>query len=91
MILIRHGQYNLDGKTDEERYLTKLGKILVKEKKNLFKKCTINLKGRQQAEYTGRRLQDLGLPYIGIIKSTMTRAQETGSIISQYLPQVRSV
>lgn len=25
IILIRHGQYNLDGQTDEERYLTKLG------------------------------------------------------------------
>ena len=25
IILVRHGQYNLDGKTDEERYLTKLG------------------------------------------------------------------
>jgi hypothetical protein len=24
--LIRHGQYNLDGKSDEERYLTELGR-----------------------------------------------------------------
>lgn len=53
-----------------------------------MKTYKINFKGRQQADYTGRRLQDLGLPYTGMIKSTMTRAQETGSIISQYLPQV---
>lgn len=26
IILIRHGQYNLDGKTDDQRYLTELGK-----------------------------------------------------------------
>lgn len=25
LLLIRHGQYNLDGKEDSERYLTKLG------------------------------------------------------------------
>jgi broad specificity phosphatase PhoE len=24
--MVRHGQYNLDGKVDEERYLTDLGK-----------------------------------------------------------------
>ncbi|XP_050302247.1 serine/threonine-protein phosphatase Pgam5, mitochondrial-like isoform X2 [Anthonomus grandis grandis] len=68
LILIRHGQYNLDGERDEERYLTKLGRL--------------------QAEYTGKRLAELNLPYTEIVKSTMTRAQETGSIISQFLPNV---
>ncbi|KAL1502431.1 hypothetical protein ABEB36_007572 [Hypothenemus hampei] len=68
LILIRHGQYNLDGQVDEERYLTKLGRL--------------------QAEYTGQRLHDLGMPYTDMVKSTMTRAQETGTIISQFLPNV---
>lgn len=26
LILIRHGQYNLDGLTDDQRYLTEIGK-----------------------------------------------------------------
>ncbi|XP_044260111.1 serine/threonine-protein phosphatase Pgam5, mitochondrial-like isoform X1 [Tribolium madens] len=68
LILIRHGQYNVNGQFDEDRTLTKLGKI--------------------QAEYTGKRLKELGLPYTKIIKSTMSRAQETGSIISTSLPDV---
>lgn len=29
LIFIRHGQYNLDGVTDHERYLTNLGRISV--------------------------------------------------------------
>ncbi|XP_022902844.1 serine/threonine-protein phosphatase Pgam5, mitochondrial isoform X2 [Onthophagus taurus] len=68
IILIRHGQYNLEGKTDSERILTGLG--------------------RTQAEWTAKRLRELGLPYTDIIKSTMSRAQETGHVISQHLPDV---
>lgn len=36
LILIRHGQYNLKGTSDEERYLTSLGK-------DLFPLCCISL------------------------------------------------
>jgi len=68
IILIRHGQYNIQGNIDDQRYLTKLG--------------------RTQAEWTGKRLKELGLPYTTIIKSTMTRAQETGSIINASLSNV---
>jgi serine/threonine-protein phosphatase PGAM5 len=68
LILIRHGQYNLGGQTDEMKTLTKLGQI--------------------QADYTGKRLKELGLPYTDLIKSTMSRAQETGSIISNSLVDV---
>lgn len=28
IILIRHGQYNLDGRNDDERFLTKLGEYV---------------------------------------------------------------
>lgn len=44
--------------------------------------------GQMQAEYTGKRLKELNLPYTEIIQSTMTRAQETGTIISKFLPMV---
>ena len=66
LILIRHGQYNLDGKTDDERYLTPLG--------------------REQAKLTGERIANLNLPLTSIVSSTMTRAQETASLIRPSLP-----
>lgn len=65
LILIRHGQYNLDGATDADRFLTEVG--------------------RKQAGYTGERLNALKIPFDLMIRSTMTRAQETGKIISTHI------
>ncbi|XP_066603584.1 serine/threonine-protein phosphatase PGAM5, mitochondrial-like [Prorops nasuta] len=70
LILIRHGQYNLKGETDGERYLTELGKI--------------------QADTTGKRLAELNLPYSLIVRSTLTRAQETSKIIEKTLPTIET-
>ncbi|XP_045469689.1 serine/threonine-protein phosphatase Pgam5, mitochondrial-like isoform X3 [Harmonia axyridis] len=68
VILIRHGQYNTLGLTDNERVLTETG--------------------RKQAELTGIRLKELGIPFTEMVKSTMSRAQETGSLISKNLPNI---
>ncbi|CAL7945174.1 unnamed protein product [Xylocopa violacea] len=68
IILIRHGQYNTEGKADSDRTLTNLGK--------------------QQAEATGKRLQELGLPYSLMVQSTIVRAKETAKIIEKYLKDV---
>lgn len=69
LILVRHGQYNMDGRTDAERYLTE--------------------KGRKQAACSGERLKQLGFDFDKIIRSTMTRAQETAKIISGSLPELK--
>nr|XP_019532781.1 serine/threonine-protein phosphatase Pgam5, mitochondrial-like isoform X2 [Aedes albopictus] len=66
LILVRHGQYNMDGRSDLERYLTE--------------------KGRKQAAISGERLKDLGIEFDKIVRSTMTRAQETAKIMSASLP-----
>ncbi|XP_053680739.1 serine/threonine-protein phosphatase Pgam5, mitochondrial [Anopheles nili] len=71
LILVRHGQYNMEGLTDSQRTLTALG--------------------RKQAAATGERLKDLGLPYDLIVRSTMTRAQETAKIMSNSLTQIDSI
>ena len=63
LILIRHGQYNIDGLTDSNRYLTELG--------------------RKQAVFSGERLKELKIPIDEMVRSTMTRAQETGKIIAE--------
>ncbi|XP_058803376.1 serine/threonine-protein phosphatase PGAM5, mitochondrial-like [Phymastichus coffea] len=44
--------------------------------------------GRLQAEVTGMRLAELDLPYTSIVKSTMTRAQQTSALIEAQLPGV---
>jgi len=81
--MVRHGQYNLDGADDSQRYLTELG--------------------RKQADLTGKRLLQLYQhflknkldvngnelkPPVRLIKSTMTRATETGDIIHSHLPNL---
>lgn len=68
LILIRHGQYNLDGATDSDRFLTE--------------------KGRKQAACTGKRLKLLDISFDKMIRSTMTRAQETGKIISTHIENI---
>lgn len=68
IVLIRHGQYNLDGITDNDRFLTEIG--------------------RKQAAYTGERLKALEIPFDKMIRSTMTRAQETGKIISTHIANI---
>lgn len=68
LILIRHGQYNLDGITDSDRYLTEIG--------------------RKQAAFTGERLKVFQIPFDKMIRSTMTRAQETGKIISTIVANI---
>lgn len=47
--------------------------------------------GRQQAEFTGERLRALEIPWDRLVKSTMTRAQETGKIIAQKLDAAPAV
>ncbi|KAG8011704.1 Serine/threonine-protein phosphatase PGAM5 [Nibea albiflora] len=42
--------------------------------------------GREQAEFTGKRLAALGLKYDVLIHSSMARATETAHIISKHLP-----
>jgi serine/threonine-protein phosphatase PGAM5 len=44
--------------------------------------------GRVQADLTGHRLKALGLPYMHILHSPMTRARQTADIIHKHLPAV---
>lgn len=44
--------------------------------------------GEKQALTTGERLKELDLPYTSIIRSTMTRATQTASLIQKFLPDV---
>lgn len=50
-----------------------------------YKKSNHIIAGRKQADLTGQRLANLNIKWDLLVKSTMTRAQETGSIIAQHL------
>ncbi|KAL1467007.1 hypothetical protein MTO96_005873 [Rhipicephalus appendiculatus] len=49
---------------------------------------TLTALGRRQANLTGSRLQQLGIPFCQLTHSTMTRAAETAEIIHQHLPHL---
>jgi len=83
LILVRHGQYNYEGKSDSERYLTEVGREQA------------NLTGQRLKEVLHKHLVDKKdengntvKPKVTITKSTMTRATETGDIIHSHLPEL---
>ncbi|XP_033475116.1 serine/threonine-protein phosphatase PGAM5, mitochondrial isoform X3 [Epinephelus lanceolatus] len=55
------------------------------------KERTLTPLGREQAEFTGKRLAELGLKYDVLIHSSMARATETANIISKHLSGVELV
>jgi serine/threonine-protein phosphatase PGAM5 len=47
--------------------------------------------GREQAELTGKRLEQIRIPIDNVVVSTMTRAQETANIILKQLSLVEGI
>uniref|UniRef100_A0A1L8DKM7 Serine/threonine-protein phosphatase PGAM5, mitochondrial n=2 Tax=Nyssomyia neivai TaxID=330878 RepID=A0A1L8DKM7_9DIPT len=88
--------------TDENKHNEKLEKATPKAVRHLFlirhgqynqsgesdSKHYLTEIGRKQAAFTGERLKLLQINWDKMIKSTLLRAQETGTIISTSLPQV---
>lgn len=52
-----------------------------------YLKQNLIFSGRQQADLTGKRLASLNINWDLLVRSTMTRAQETAAIIAKHLPQ----
>jgi len=81
IVLIRHGQYNLDGEVDEERYLTKLGReqaaLTGKRLKELCLDKKISrfvMSTMTRATETGNIIyEELGNPEIPIERSDLIR------------------
>jgi len=76
IVMVRHGQYNLEGRSDSERYLTDLGQ---KQAEGT---------GKRLGELYSRYLDKLEEGKIKLVKSTMTRATETANIILKQLPEI---
>ncbi|XP_043571369.1 serine/threonine-protein phosphatase PGAM5, mitochondrial isoform X1 [Chiloscyllium plagiosum] len=91
---------NKKNKDDTEDFTAQLENYKVKATRHIFlirhsqynlsastdKERSLTSLGREQAELTGQRLASLGLNYDILIHSSMTRAKETATIISKYLP-----
>ncbi|XP_045490549.1 serine/threonine-protein phosphatase Pgam5, mitochondrial isoform X3 [Pieris rapae] len=85
---------------DDNRYNEQIEKAKSKAVRHLFlirhgqyhvdgntdKERILTELGRQQAELTGKRLAELDIKWDLLVRSTMTRAQETAKIIAKHLP-----
>jgi len=83
IVMVRHGQYNLDGTQDSERYLTELGK---KQAEGTGQRLGL-LYSRylQKIDENGNEMKNTN---IKLVKSTMTRATETANIILKQVPEI---
>jgi len=80
LVLVRHGQYNLEGTQDSERYLTDLGR----KQAEVTGKRLVDLYSHflQKTDENG----NLKTSNIKLTKSTMARATETANIILKQMP-----
>jgi len=83
MVLVRHGQYNLSGKVDEERFLTELGQRQADATGQRLSQLYATY--LEKNDSNGKDVTDKR--NFKLVKSTMTRATETANIILKHLPQ----
>ena len=83
LVLVRHGQYNLAGQTDQENYLTELGR----QQADVTGQRLALLYARylRRTDEAGQEVTDRN--NFRLVKSTMTRATETANIILKHLPE----
>jgi len=85
IVMVRHGQYNLEGKEDSQRYLTELGRKQAASTGQRLGLLYNQYLGKESEDENGNELK----PRVRLVKSTMTRATETGDIIHQHLPDLQ--
>jgi len=85
IVMVRHGQYNLDGTQDTDRFLTDLGK---KQAEGTGQRLALLYsKYLQKLDEDGNEVKNKN---IKLVKSTMTRATETANIILSQLPAIEN-
>merc|ERR1712106_281646 len=83
IVMVRHGQYNLNGVTDNERTLTELGRLQAEETGK-----RLALLYKKYIEKTDQNGDPTASANVHVTKSSMTRATETADIILTQLPQI---
>ena len=84
IILVRHGQYNLQASQDYERYLTDLGQEQADVTGQRLAEYIKHLKSKTMKDENGNQT-DLS---VNFVKSSMTRATQTANIILKHFPEV---
>jgi len=82
IVMVRHGQYNLKGNQDSERYLTELGRRQADG--TGARLASLYSKYLQKLDENGNEVTN----NIKLTKSSMTRATETANIILTHLPDI---
>jgi len=85
IILVRHGQYNLEATKDSERYLTELGKEQADFTGKRLSELVKHLKTKTPKDLNGNPSPLT----VNFVKSTMTRATETANIILKHFPEIQ--
>ena len=83
LVLVRHGQYNLAGQTDQENYLTDLGRHQADVTGQRL--ALLYARYLRRTDEAGKEVTDK--KNFRLVKSTMTRATETANIILKHLPE----
>eukprot|EP00092_Neocalanus_flemingeri_P019885 GFUD01021540.1.p1 GENE.GFUD01021540.1~~GFUD01021540.1.p1 ORF type:complete len:315 (+),score=65.89 GFUD01021540.1:57-1001(+) len=87
IVMVRHGQYNLEGTQDSERFLTELGKKQADETGQRL--ALLYSRYLQKLDDNGNDVTNNNVTNnIKLVKSTMTRATETANIILKHLPDI---
>jgi len=84
IVMVRHGQYNLQGRDDSQRYLTELGRKQAASTGQRLGLLYDHYLNKKKEDENGNKQK----PRVRLVKSTMTRATETGDIIHQHLPDL---
>ena len=84
IILVRHGQYNLQASQDYERYLTDLGQEQADVTGQRLAEYIKHLKSKTMKDENGNQTE----LSVNFVKSSMTRATQTANIILKHFPEV---
>jgi len=85
IIMVRHGQYNLDGRDDTERYLTELGR---EQAAATGERLALLHKQLACSSETKDENGNIVKPCLRLVKSTMTRATQTADIVHSHFPEL---
>lgn len=85
IILVRHGQYNMNATQDSDRYLTELGREQADITGKRLAELLAHMKSKAGKDENGNKVQ----LEVNFIKSSMTRATETADIVLKHFPEIK--
>lgn len=85
IILVRHGQYNIQASKDADRHLTALGREQADITGQRLANLVNHMKSKTAKDENGNNVQ----LDVKVVKSTMLRATQTADIILKHFPDIK--